>query len=31
MAEYYLIGTLSSITFALVAGIVVRAFLVGKV
>ncbi|MCW7069377.1 MAG: hypothetical protein OCU17_02015 [Methanophagales archaeon] len=31
MAEYYLIGTLSSITFALLAGIVVRAFLVGKV
>ena len=31
MAEYYLIGTLSSITFALLVGIVVRAFLVGKV
>jgi len=28
MAEYYLIGTLTSITFALLVGIVVRAFLV---
>ncbi len=29
MAEYYLIGTLASITFALLVGIVVRAFLMG--
>jgi len=31
MAEYYLIGTLVSITFALLAGIVVRAILVGGI
>ncbi|MCK4397818.1 MAG: hypothetical protein KAV25_02370 [Methanophagales archaeon] len=29
MAEYYLIGTLASITFALLVGIVVRAIFVG--
>jgi len=31
MAEYYLIGTLANITFALLVGIVVRAFLVGGI
>ncbi len=31
MAEYYLIGTLVSITFALLIGIVVRAILVGGI
>ena len=31
MAEYYLIGTLVSITFALLAGIVIRAILVGGI
>jgi phage regulator Rha-like protein len=31
MAEYYLIGTLASITFALLVGIVVRAILVGGI
>ncbi len=31
MAEYYLIGTLVSITLALLVGIVVRAILVGGV
>ena len=30
MAEYYLIGTLASITFALLVGIVVRANLAGR-
>lgn len=31
MAEYYLIGTLVSITFALLVGIVVRAILMGVI
>ncbi|MCK4475602.1 MAG: hypothetical protein KAU16_02650 [Methanophagales archaeon] len=31
MAEYYLIGTLVSITFALLVGIVIRAILVGGI
>ena len=31
MAEYYLIGTLVSITFALLVGIVVRAILMGGI
>ena len=31
MAEYYLIGTLASITFALLVGIVVRAILMGGI
>jgi len=31
MAEYYLIGTLLSITFALLVGIIVRAILMGGV